>query len=551
MAYPIDALLHPLSEREAVERGLLPPVGAPAQPKPQGDILKTEASGVDVDATADYGHAQVLAELLQGRYRWAAHRKCWMEYAGGVWRPIGDERMNLVASETLRRHYAGLLARAAGKEHVMQLASQVRETCILARIQGALGFLKGWPGFYTEAQAWDADPWALNCQNGVLDLRTGIFRPHRPEDLCTKQANVSYDPKATCPNWQAHLKRFLPSAEVRRQIQRALGVALVGAVLEERLDLWHGTGANGKSTTQKVLLTVLGNYAGVVAPNLLMASKYERHPTELADLSGYRVLFSTETEANRHLAEALVKQVTGGEPIKARFLYSDFFTFERTFSLTLITNHRPSISGQDLAIWRRIRLIPWTETIPPAEQRPQDQVVGELTQEGPGILNWLLEGLRDWRKEPHWTAPEVVAATDAYRLEQDALGGFLTDCCELGPRFTVGVSELYEAYIEWAGENGEEPIGKRAFGQNLKGRGMGQVVVGHENRRRWLGLRLKSDSDWQMRADASSSSITFARNGSFRKVSGTSARICSQVSEDALTEDERLYVALAERGDEP
>jgi len=323
------------------------------------------------------------------------------------------------------------------------------------------------------------------------------------------------------------------------EVQRSLGVALVGAVLEEKLDLWHGTGANGKSTTQKALLAILGDYAGVCAPNLLMASKHERHPTELADLAGYRVVFSTETEANRHLAESLVKQLTGGEPIKARFLYGDFFTFGRTFTLTLITNHRPSISGQDLAIWRRIRLVPWTETIPESERRPQDEIVAELVREGPGILNWLLQGLRDWQRDPHWTAPEVVAATDAYRLEQDALGGFLADCCELGSRYTVGVGELYERYIEWANESGEEPIGKRAFSQNLKSRGIGQARIGHDNIRKWLGLRL--------RPDATRTSVTFSENGSFMEVSGKSGRKWSQASEDALSDDERYYLGLAER----
>lgn len=470
------------------------------------------------DEVADYLHAKTLATLLAGCYRWATHRQKWMAYANGVWRPCGDERMALAASEALRRHYVEMLAHAGDSGEVLRLNGLVCQTCILARVTSALGFLKGWPGFYTESPEWDADLWSLCCANGVLDLRTGGLRSYTPDDLFTKQTGAPFDAGAQCPHWLAHLARFLPSADVRRQVQRALGVALVGATLEESLDLWHGVGKNGKSTTERALLAVLGDYGGVVAPNLLMASKYERHSCELADLSGYRVLFSTETEANRRLAESLVKQVTGGEPIKARFMYGDFFSFERTFSLTLVTNHRPNITGQDLAIWRRIRLIPWLETIAEAEQRPQDEVVAELAQEGGGILAWLVAGLQDWQADHRWMATEVQAATDAYRAEQDALGGFLDDECAMGARFTVGVGELYEAYTAWATQTSEEPLGKKTFSQALLSRGMGQVRTGKAGRR-WIGLHLVTDGD--------TSSIT-CQEILLKGSSSTSVTICHQ-----------------------
>ncbi len=476
----------------------------------KSETTENENATSEVEGVADYGHAQVLASLLAGRFRWASHRKVWLKYQGGVWKTVGDERLARIASETLRRHYGNTLAQAKRKEDMDRLAKLVRDSCTMAKIQGALSFLKGWDGFYTEAAEWDSDSWLFNCRNGVLELKTLTFKPHNPDFLCTKQAGVSYEPDIGCPQWRAHLERFLPDANVRRQVQRSLGVALVGAVLEEKLDLWHGTGKNGKSTTQRPLLYILGDYAGVCAPNLLVASKHERHPAELADLAGNRLLFSSETEANRRLAEALVKQVTGGEPIKARHMYGHFFTFERTFSTILITNHKPRILGQDNAIWRRIRFIPWNETIVDDERRPQDELVSEfVTEEGTGILNWLLEGLQDWQENPQWVAPEVVAATDAYRSEQDAIGGFLADFCEFGPRYVTGVSELYEAYTRWCEESGEEPLNKKVFGTTLKSRGIDPGRS--KTTRQWVGVRLRV-------TDGDGRSVKSLHEGDSRKV---------------------------------
>ncbi len=316
---------------------------------------------------------------------------------------------------------------------------------------------------------------------------------HDPDRLMTKIAQVNYDPDAQGPLWEAHLRRFLPNENIRRQVQRDLGVALVGVTLEEMLPIWYGTGANGKSTTAKVIQKVLGDYAGVAAPNLLIQTKYERHPTEIADLAGLRIVFSSEIGAGKKLDEELVKRLTGGDLQKARFMRQNFFSFPQTFSIFLLTNHHPLISGTDAAIWRRVRLIPWTVQIPEEERLPQDVVVERLFAEGSAILNWMLAGLADWKRDRHWIAPEVRAATAAYRAEQDRLGAFLEDACEQAPHYTVPVGTLYEAYAAWCAEHGEEALGKTAFGNRLREAGKTSKKTGHENVTTWFGLRLKAD----------------------------------------------------------
>lgn len=415
-----------------------------------------------------------------------------MEYTGSVWRPAPEEQIATVAADTLRQHYVAGLAAAKDKRRVDELTDKIRETCVFARVMSALSFLKGWEGVLTMPEAWDKDAWALNVANGTLDLRTGDLRPHDAGDLLTKLAPAVYDPDATGPAWDAHLGMFLPNANICRQVQRSLGVALVGATLEEALDIWHGAGGNGKTTTARALMAICGDYSLRAAPDLLIDTKHERHPTEIADLCGSRLIFSVEVAEGKRLAEALVKDLTGGDRKKARFMREDFFQFEQTFSIVLIVNHKPVVLGSDEAIWRRIRLIRWEHKIGdyPGHQQPQEEVVPELVAEGSAILNWLLAGLRDWQSDHYWLAPEVQTATAAYREDQDRLAGFLADSCEFEAHFTAPVGDLYDAYTHWCGTASEEAIGKKHFGELLRERGIAQRRA-ERGLRKWLGVRLR------------------------------------------------------------
>jgi putative DNA primase/helicase len=444
-------------------------------------------------AERDLAHAEALTHLWRDRYRWAPHRGAWLTWTGQVWSPLTEEQAAAQATEALRRHYAEQIAAARDDDAVRRFTRLARETCMSARVNGGLYFLKGREGFHTDAEEWDADPWALNAANGVIDLRTGTLRPHDPQDLLTKLAPVDYDPAADGPTWDAHLSYFLPDPDVRRQVQRDLGLSLFGGDLEEFFDIWYGTGSNGKSTTVKVLQNALGDYAARAAPNLLIQRRHESHPTEVADLAGRRVVFSVEIGARARLDEAKVKDLTGGDRIKARYMRQDFFEFPQTWTIFLLVNHRPIITGTDNGIWRRVRLVPWTVSMPednPARQ-PQEIIVGRLGAEGPAILRWLVDGILDWQADRRWMADAVRAATDEYRANQDRLAGFLADCCEVRPRVSTPVGELYDAYAEWCDTANEDPLGKNPFSRQLLDRGFSQKK-GTKGLRRWLGIRLLS-----------------------------------------------------------
>lgn len=495
--------------REAIKAALLAENAARCDPPlPEDEVRRIAASvsrydpapepegnAVEITLQRDYGHATVLAPMFMDRYRWAVHRGAWMYYDGAVWRPTTEEAVAKHAADVLREYYAAQLASTGDKQTVLDLTRKIQEVCTYARISGALNFLRGWDGIMTLAEEWDADPWLLNLTNGTLDLRTGELRAHNPNDLITKLAPVEYDPNAKGERWREHVERFLPNPNVRLQVQRDLGLALPGVTLEESLPIWYGSGANGKTTTARVLLKVLGDYADRAAPNLLLQSKFEHHPTEIADLAGTRLVFSIEVDEGRRLAEALVKELTGGDELKARYMRQDFFRFSPTHSIFLIVNHKPVITGSDDGIWRRIRLIPWDYQIPEHERRPQDDVVAELTADGPAILNWLLDGLQDWQQDRHWVAPEVRAASDAYRAEMDVLGEFIRERCILGPRFAMPKGELYAAYTTWCEENHERPLSRKEFTNRLRDRGIGESREGHARTRVYLGIGLRTDAD--------------------------------------------------------
>jgi len=433
---------------------------------PEGDPPEREAA-----------HAEVLTKEWRNVYRWAPHEKAWRRWTGAVWKRVDDTVVVNAAQKVLRKHYGQQLAKRQTTAEDKRLHELHKSTCHYGTVQLALAFLKGEPGFHTEFEEWDEDPYTVNCADGLLDMRTQTLRPHDPTALCTKMTRWSFGGADSSGAWERHLRRCLPDDDVRRQVQRDLGRALVGADLEESLPIWHGTGANGKTTTARAIRMGVDGYGKQAVKDLLVASRFERHTTDLADLAGSRIVFAEEVQDGKCLDEATVKTLTGGNRQKARFMRGDNFEFEQTFSITLLVNHKPVIKGTDRGIWRRVRLVPWTVSIPFAEQRPQEEMVAELMADGPWMLRWMVEGFADWQADHHWVADAVKAATAAYEAEQDVLAGFLGRRCTLNPHATVSVADLHEEYTADALENGDEgiePLGKIAFGNRLKSRNFTQ-----------------------------------------------------------------------------
>lgn len=344
------------------------------------------------------------------------------------------------------------------------------------------------PHLSCNAATLDADPFLLGLPSGVLDLRTGEVREHRQEDLITRVAGTDWVPGATAPRWEQFLNEIMGGdAELVEYLQRLAGYSLSGQRGDHLLPILWGRGANGKSTFIGTLQKMLGDYAGTASPDLLIAKAGSEHPTALADLQGRRLMVVSETGEGARLDEERAKWLTGGDVITARRMRQDFYQFAPTHLLMMQTNHRPRATGTDEGLWRRVRLIPFTITVPPERRDPRlpDTLRGEL----PGILAWAFEGWKKYQNDGLPVPAAVHAAGAEYRAASDIIGQFLADCCtEQDALFTVRASELYAAYCRWCDESGEKPRSQRNFGMALTDRGLERARYGDGYR--WRGISL-------------------------------------------------------------
>lgn len=368
------------------------------------------------------------------------------------------------------------------------LQADCRKIDTAAGINGALEIASALKPFAATVNDLDADPYLLTVANGTLDLHTFELKPFSTVDRITKLCNGAYDDAAATPVWDAFLSKVLPAEDVRRFVQRLAGLALLGEVREHILLILNGTGRNGKGTLYLALLYALGDYAATADPNLFM-HRENAHPTGEMDLLGKRLVVVSENDAERRLAEATMKRLTGGDRIKARHMRKDFVEFTPSHLPILVTNHLPKVSGDDPAIWSRILVVPFNVVIPEHERDPE--LAAKLRLEADGILTWCVNGFRDYL-DGGLAAPESVrVATDAYQTRQNAVGRFIAECCTTTPAVQATTAQLYESWQRWADAEGCEPLGRGHFGDALDRAGYpaAKPVMGKRWRR---GICLKT-----------------------------------------------------------
>jgi putative DNA primase/helicase len=338
-------------------------------------------------------------------------------------------------------------------------------------ITGVLDVAAALPEFAVTVRNLDADPYLLNVANGTLDLRTLELRPHSPADRMTKICRGAYLPGTESKVWTTFLERILPDADVRGFIQRYAGVGLLGTVREHMLVIGTGVGDNGKTVLDGAIRSALGDYAIAAEPDLFM-HREGAHPTGEMDLLGVRWVAVSESERDRRLAEATMKRLTGGDTIRARRMRKDFVEFDPSHTPMMITNHLPKVTGDDRAVWKRLRVIPFAVVIPKAEQ---DLQLGErLELEADGVLSWIVDGWR-WYQDSGLDEPAGVrSATDTYHRDSDDVGRFIGDCCDTtDPVAKATTTEVFTAWIRWCNQEGLSTLdlSQKAFGKLLDGRG--------------------------------------------------------------------------------
>jgi putative DNA primase/helicase len=465
------------------------------RPIPPSNTGMRQVDADDVRLT-DVGNAQRFVTAYGEELRYCAPWKKWLVWDGRRW--ARDERHQV-------REYAKAVTRAMLHEAADLPAGAVQQALAehalrsqkVERLRGMIELAQSDPVVACVPADFDADPWLLTVANGTLDLRTAQLRAHRRSDLITKLAPVTYDPTATSVVWS----RFLADAmqhntELIAFLQRCVGYSLTGTTGEEVLFFLLGPEASGKSTFAEAIKATFGDYARTADFETFLQKKGDRGiPNDIAALAGARLVVSIEMADGKHLAEGLVKHLTGGDTVSARFLFGEFFDFIPQFKLWLAANDAPRVRHNDRAIWRRILRIPFEHTVPATERDPAVKTtLKDPARGGPAILAWAVEGCLAWQRERLRIPDAVRAATASYREEQDPLRDFFADCCVFERDAWTPSKALYDAYRVWAERNGfREPLGPPKFGTQLADHGC--VQEKRKQSRGWIGIRLQTEED--------------------------------------------------------
>lgn len=443
----------------------------------------------------EMGNAERLVHRNGDNLRYCVEFDEWLIWNGKTWIEDKKKQIERVAIKTFREMYSEATHESDNdrRNNLLKWAqSSEKSSVFLNSIDRAKAMLP------ISQEELNMDKYKLNCANGVVDLQTGELLAHDRTYFMSKNTHIHYDPMAKCPTWISFLESIMKDEEGHLKeelitfLQKAIGYTLTGDTSEQVVFFLWGTGRNGKSTFINIVKEILGDYGKQTNSDTFTSKANEGSGinNDIARLVGSRFVSAVESEDGQKLSESLVKQLTGGEPIMARFLRKEFFEFTPEFKIFFTTNHKPIIKGNDEGIWRRIRLIPFTVTIP--KESVDKQLPEKLKAELPGILRWAVEGCLKWQTEGLGEPDDVKNATDEYKDEMDLLSSFLDECCVIIPTAKVQVKELHKRYLEWAEENSEYPLKMRSFSSRLAMRGFSKRKS-TGNRSYFFGIGLSSD----------------------------------------------------------
>jgi putative DNA primase/helicase len=445
-------------------------------------------AGIDVaEHLTDLGNCKRFITETKGLFRYLFDLGKWSYFDGQVWKvDRSGDKVSRAAEMTVRSIYK----EAAECDHVktrLAIADHARRSESAPKIKAMLQLSE--PRLSLDVTEVDPDPWLLNCQNGVIDLKTGQLLEHSPNYLIDKMVTAEYCPTAECPEWLKFLDVIMQGdREMVFFLQKVVGYCLTGITDERAFFVLHGSGKNGKSVFCETLASLFSGYSQKISSDALLLKRYgDDGKRDLASLRGIRFVFASETAEGRRLAENKVKEITGQDTVEGRFLYHEKFEYKPIFKLLLHTNHKPDIRGTDAAIWDRVRLIPFDYRFDGSV--PRRQVDEMFEREFAGILRWAVDGCLLWLSDGLETPEPVLNATKEYRNESDVLAEFIEDRLIFEGKARVVKGDLYEEYIKWAEGNKEYILSKTKIGQLLKERGVNEDRTGSV--RYWVGVGLK------------------------------------------------------------
>ena len=446
-----------------------------------------EAVEVPMDMSTvsnDSDYTDIFVRKFKSRVRYLHDERTWLIWNGKRWKRDVTEYINLLADD-VRKH----LMKKAANTPEMRSAKQAGN---LKAIEQMLKKARGYKELYAKSAEFDTDKWLLGCKNGVLNLRTGEFRPARPLDKITRSVSVQFDPLAACPRWEKFIEELHPGDPlIQHFLRRFFGYALTGSVQEQKMLIFLGHGCNGKSTLTKHIQKVLGEYALTCPKSLLLSSKNgdgEGASPEVISLKGIRMGTVAETDPGVALSDSRIKLMVGGEEVTGRKLYGQYETFEPEAKLILSTNHTPRVKGNDKGIWRRIMLVDFKEDFDDRRDPLLDHII---ETEYAGILNWMIRGCMEWQEKGLMPPSSITSSTEEYRYGEDYLKQFIEERIDFKDGVGTPKSDIYQAFSRWAGINGYNAMPSVTFGKAMTERGglSGRSSVG----RFWTNLVLKDE----------------------------------------------------------
>jgi putative DNA primase/helicase len=432
----------------------------------------------------DSGNAERFQALHGENFRYHRDSGTWLRWDGIRWINGGDEVIQAFI------HTMRTLAIQAGNHHDLSTGKDVSKhafkSCDLHKVRAAIELARSIPNVSVNSSMLDHDQMLVCAENAVIDLRTGQAIPADRGQLITKQIGTAYDPQAKCPLWIEFLDTVTGGdKELIDFLQSAIGYTLTGKTTEQCLFFLHGKGQNGKGVFTATIESLLGDYSQTAPESLFVVNRNSGGiPNDLARLVGCRLSVAAELDEGASFAESRLKSLTGSDTITARFLHKEYFDFAPTHKFWISGNHKPAIKGTDKGIWRRIRLIPFTVTIP--EEKKDKRLSEKLKAEMPGILNWAIEGCLRWQSDGLRVPSVVRSATDDYRAAEDVVGQYIDEATR--PDGETSKADLYAHFLAWEMKNGiRSKMTSRKFNERISERGdISDARTGQA--RKWSGI---------------------------------------------------------------
>jgi P4 family phage/plasmid primase-like protien len=463
----------------------------PSREASGGDRAAIEEALYELELN-DQGNAKRVVELCSEDMRFSPDFAEWLVWNGRIW--VVDKR-SLAKHQVAARLapiFVELARREANKTIRGALYDEAEKVKGVGPAKAVLEAAKAHDSMCIEGKNLNARLHQICVGNGILDLPTGTLLAFERAAFFTEEAPVVFDPNATCPRFDRFVSEIMGgNEELVAFLIRFLGYILCGERSEEVVAIFHGNGANGKSTLIRVMERLLGAYAVSIVAKTLVA-RPEGINNDLASCRFARMVVASEWDDRNPIGEGNLKRLTGRDKVKARFLYHEYIEYDPQFQIVLLVNTRPSFDGQDEGLWRRILLVPFTQRFrgDACDPHLDEKLFAEL----PGILNRLLAGYLDWREQGLKQPAAVKAATSDFRKDVDVIGQFLGDRCVIDPSADVQSSVLYDDYKAWAVKSGFRPMDTRKFAGQIKSRGFDNSHSGKNGCVMWHGMRLKSDS---------------------------------------------------------